>query len=310
MLGKILIGNAPVSWGIYGGGFGPAPLYTYQQILDEINQAGYHGTELGPYGFYPTDASTLRRELETRSLQLASSFVSLDLQNPANYEAGCQEVLRIGQLLKEFKVPYIIVAAAWATERGQIAGFVPDDGSASWSDETWSVAARRLNELGRQLMLKLGQTLVFHAHTGTWVETPWELDRLLELTDSELVGVCLDTGHLVYGGGDPVDTIQRWPDRVRYIHFKDVWPDRLGRVRQEQLNADAAWQLGVFSELGQGCVDFPTVMKALSNINYSGWIVVEQDVLAVGSDHSPERTPLESAQLSYRFIQELLKETP
>lgn len=303
MTHTMLIGNAPVSWGIYGSA-GPQP-YTYSRVMDEIAQAGYMGTELGPYGYYPTEAAALRRELEFRSLRLGSSFVVVELLADARYEADCLQALRVGRLLHEFGGEHVVLSASETDERRKRAGSLPPDGSAGWNVDERRTAGQRLNALGRRLQDGLGMSIVFHHHTGTWVEAPWEVDRLLEATDPELVGLCLDTGHLVYGGSDPVATIQRWGDRVRYVHFKDVWPDKLARVREEQLDVTTAWKMGVFSELGQGCVDFKGVVAALRGIGYQGWIIVEQDIV-VSEHYRSEHTPLESARLSRDYLRQVM----
>ena len=124
-----------------------------------------------------------------------------------------------------------------------------------------------------------GLRTVFHHHCATFVETPQEIDVLMQATDPALVGLCLDTGHATYGGGSPLDLLERHRDRIRHVHFKDCEPAVAARARQEEWDYQTALRHGVFCELGKGAVDFAAVLRELERSGYDGWIVVEQDVL-------------------------------
>jgi inosose dehydratase len=131
---------------------------------------------------------------------------------------------------------------------------------------------------------------VFHHHIGTWVETPEETAKFLSLTDPDVIGLCFDTGHYRFGGGDPVAGLRRHADRNWHVHFKDHDPRVAELSRRYEWDAIQSVEHGVFCELGKGDVDFPAVVQTLKDIGYGGWIVVEQDVLpGMG-------TPRESAQ--------------
>jgi inosose dehydratase len=118
-----------------------------------------------------------------------------------------------------------------------------------------------------------------HHHAGTFLETPSEIDRLLEETDPTLVNLLLDTGHAVFGGDDPLDLVRRHGDRIRYVHLKDVRGDELQRVREDGIVMSEAWARGVFCPLGEGVVDFPRLVEGLRGRGYDGWLIVEQDVV-------------------------------
>src|SRR5712692_3762027 len=192
----IRLANAPVSWGIMEVE-GWSPPFPYATFLDELKQAGYAGTELGPYGYLPTDPAALRRELAPRSLALTSAFVPLWLK-----EAGADlaEARAAGQLLRDLGARYLVLSDALWPEREAVAGRVPQSGI-RLTDAEWRTLVdniRAVSELAASLALRC----VFHHHAGTYIETPDEVARLL---DSTGLGLCLDTGHYAYGGGDPVE---------------------------------------------------------------------------------------------------------
>src|SRR5262249_37651626 len=144
--------------------------------------------------------------------------------------------------------------------RQRIAGRVPADGSAGWRDAEWREAAATAHAVARALRDEVRMRVVLHHHAGTFVETPAEVERFLAETDPGLVGLLLDTGHYVYGGGDPVELIRRRGRRMRYVHLKDARANELGRVREGDVAMAEAWARGVFCPLGEGVVDFPRVV--------------------------------------------------
>jgi inosose dehydratase len=298
------VGNAPVSWGVYEADR-PNPPYT--AVLDEIAEAGYEGTELGPYGYLPTEPKDLGRELRQRRLALGSSFVPLPLEDPSPEQRrrSVEKALRVGRLLASQGVRELIVADDEDPQRARIAGRVPPDGRAGWSEAAWEEAVGTLHAVAAALRDQLGMRVVVHHHGGTFIETPDEIERLLRETDPELVGLLMDTGHLVYGGGDPLALLERHGDRVRYVHLKDLDADKLARVRREEIPMAAAWSSGLFCPLGQGVVDFPRVIERLRSKGYAGWTIVEQDVVPDGNGRlNPE--PVESARRSRAYLRERL----
>src|SRR3989442_14290745 len=179
------VGNAPVSWGVYEG---DRPNPPFARILDEIARAGYEGTELGPYGYLPPEPAALGRELKARRLGLGSSFVALPLEDASRRAASVEHVLRVGRLLATQGVGEVILADDEDPERARIAGRVPDDGGAGWSDAQWREAAATTQAVAKALRDELGMRVVVHHHPGTFVETPAEIDRLLPATEADLVG--------------------------------------------------------------------------------------------------------------------------
>lgn len=294
------LGNAPVSWGIFEiAGLSASTPYT--RVMDEIGAAGYEGTELGPYGYYPTEPERLRAELTSRGLSLASAFVPVDLTQPAGYPAAEAETLKVASLLQALGTEEVILSEIQRPHRAAIAGRVgPADGL---TEAGWESVASGLNRLG-QALAQRGMRAVFHHHVATYIETGPEIDRLLDMTDPNLLGLCLDTGHAAYGGADPADLLRRWGERIRYVHLKDVHPNALARAREEGLSYEAGLRAGVFCPLGRGSVDFPAVFSELRRIGYSGWLIVEQDVI-VDAAVPPSDPPLEVARQSRQFIQQI-----
>ncbi len=273
----IKVASAPVSWGIYEFE-GIAPKYPYTRVLDEIAATGYSGIELGPYGYLPTDPAVLRAELEPRGLQLLSAFVPVNLVNAAAHEAGAEAALKVGRLLAALGAHYIVLA----DDNGKVDLLVKEAGQRTGSAlgmAAWDVVGQGVNLIARRVFEETGLKLVFHHHCGGYVETPDEVRALLARTDPELVGLCLDTGHWHYGGGDAVTAIHEFGARVRYLHLKDCHAQIATACRAARKDYFEAVAAGVFCPLGQGEVDFPGVVLAMNAIRYDGWAIVEQDVL-------------------------------
>jgi len=282
----IKIASAPVSWGIYE--FEDIePKFHYTQVLDEIKETGYIGLELGPWGYLPTDPDVLREELNKRGLQLLSSFVPVKLVDEQAHAEAEAFALKVGKLLAALDAKYIVLADDNATvpelidKAGKRSGSLLDDAQ-------WDVVAKGVNRIARKVQDELGLGLVFHHHGGGYVETPVETRKLMKRTDPELVGLCLDTGHWHFGGGDAVECVKEFGERVRYLHFKDCDASILNKVRSENLNYREAMQAGIFCELGKGDVDFPAVIAEMQKLGYDGWAIVEQDVL-VDDPTAPKR---------------------
>jgi inosose dehydratase len=156
------------------------------------------------------------------------------------------------------------------------------------NDAQWDVVAKGVNRIARKIKDELGLSTVFHHHCAGYVETPDESRELLSRTDPDLVGLCLDTGHWHYGGGDAVACIKEFGERVRYLHLKDCSAEVKEKARREKLNYWEAVAAGVFCELGQGEVDFPAVIAEMEKLGYDGWAIVEQDIL-VEDPQAPKR---------------------
>jgi len=273
------VANAPCSWGVIENVGGEREGYAW--VLDEMHETGYQGTELGDWGFMPTDPDTLRQELAARNLKLLASWVSVYLHDADRHAASEADAVRTAGLLAEVGGPESLIVLGndpyGDPMRTHYAGRIqPEQGM---TDAQWQVFTEGANRVARAVQRETGLRTVFHHHIGTWVETPQETARLLRMTDPEVLGLVFDTGHYRFGGGDPLVGLQLHADRIWHVHFKDHDPRVAEQSRLEGWNGLQSVEHGVFCELGQGDIDFPAILAKLNELNYQGWIVVEQDVL-------------------------------
>jgi inosose dehydratase len=296
---KIKVGNAPVSWGVMEVADWGEQI-PYRQVLDEIMEAGYAGTELGPYGYFPTEPDELKPELSARGLQLVASFVPVPLAHRARHEAGYQEAMKVAGLLAQSGARLIVLADEMSEARMHVSGRV-DESRDGMSDAQWDGAARILSRIS-EACRELGLSAVFHHHAGTFIETPNEIARLCENTDPGLLGLCLDTGHYFFGGGDPVDAVRLYGSRIRHLHLKDVQLPVLEAARRDGVGFLEAVRRGVFCELGEGAVDLKKVIGDITGAGYSDWAIVEQDVDTRNTDVKP----FESARRSRQYLQNVI----
>lgn len=283
----IRIGNAPCSWGALEFDLdGKAAGYT--QVLNELAETGYAGTELGDWGFMPTDPDKLAEELNSRRLTMLGAFVPVALKDPDTHAAGVESALKVARLLRATAdrtggyLPFLILADNNGSDpvRTKNAGRIaPEMGL---SDPEWRVFARGAETVARAVRDETDLSTVFHHHCAGYVETPDEIATLLDLTDPDVLGLVFDTGHYAFGAGGcegVVDGLKRFADRIWYIHFKDCQPEIAAKSRREGWDYFQSVGNGVFCELGQGCVDFPAVAKWLDARPDLKWGIVEQDVL-------------------------------
>jgi inosose dehydratase len=292
---KLKVASAPVSWGITEiKGLNAA--LPYQKVMDEIAEAGYEGTELGPWGFYPIPVKQLEQELSARDLKLLASFVDVPLHDPALFDEGREAVKRVIPLLAALGAPVLILSARATPDRLQVAGRATEPNSLT--AQQWKDAGAYLQELA-QAAGDSGLIPTFHHHAGTYVETPAEIERLFNEVDPELLGLCLDTGHLVYGGGDNLKFIAAYRQVIRHVHLKNIDAAVLTKVWAERLGYVQAVSAGVFSPLERGIVNIPAVLEALKQVGYDGWYVVEQDIDLSQPDHAD---PLQGATKAREFL--------
>ena len=293
------VGNAPCSWGVIENIDGERA--DYLSVLDEMQQAGYTGTELGDWGFMPTDPQQLRHELASRNLKLLASWVTVFLHDAARHRESIEAAVRTARLLSEAGGPDTFVVLGnepYADAmRSGCAGRITAE--QSMTPGAWQTFIQGATDVARHVLEQAGLRTVFHHHVGTWIETPEETSRLLDETDPRLLGLCFDTGHWTFAGGDPVEGIRKHRDRIWHVHFKDHDPRVAAESRRQAWDGPASIGHGVFCELGKGDVNFHAVKTELADIGYDGWVVVEQDVLpGMG-------TPLESAVRNREYLRSI-----
>jgi len=300
MMSAFPIANAPCSWGVLEFESAASPA-SYGRVLDEMRDTGYAGTELGDWGFMPTEPDRLKTELGTRRLALVGAFVPVPLAVAAAHAAGAATAVRTAQLLCEAGGVHAVIVLsddnASVPEREQRAGRIT--AADGLNDAQWEVFAAGADQVARAVRDATGLRAVFHPHCGGYVETVAEIDSLMRRTDPSTLGLCLDTGHIVYAGGDPLDVLDRQAERIWHVHFKDCHPHIAAHARASGLGYLAAVRAKLFCELGAGAVDFDAVLAALRRHAYAGWIVVEQDVFP------GQGAPAESAARNRAYLRSL-----
>jgi inosose dehydratase len=294
----VRIGNAPVSWGVFEVESGGAQL-PWPRVLDEIAAAGYEGTELGPWGYLPGDPDRLGQELGRRGLALASAFHPLAPRGDAAVELARAE--QTAATLAALGCEAIVFACAQTPDRAGVAGRVqPSDALAGpdW-DRYVDLVRRAADAAGAR-----GLRSYFHHHAATYVETPDETARLLDAVPPASMGLCLDTGHYAFGGGDPARALARYGDRVGYVHLKDVRARALADARASGLSFMEAVRVGVFCELGRGDAGVEGVARDLVARGFAGWCIVEQDRVVDAA--TPPEAPFEAARVSRAFLRGVL----
>lgn len=291
-LADMRVATAPVNWNNEDLA-GYRPFTPFRELLAQMKAAGYDATEWG--GGFPADTAQVREELERASLALTGSFCAVAFHDPAAMAAGSARALERARQLVQLRAPTLILSDAISPERSAWAGRVDRPGAPRLDAAQARAMALRVEEVALRVR-DLGVQAVFHHHVGSYVETLDEVQALLEATDPEVVGLCLDTGHLAYGGADPLQLLLAHADRVQYVHLKDVDRSKLERFRQEGRSFPQALAGVIFPNLGQGMVDFAACLGRLAAVGYQGVIVVEQDTC--------DGEPVDAARANRAFLRE------
>ena len=304
----IRIGNAPCSWGSleFEGMEGQA--LTCERMLDELVETGYCGTELGDWGFMPTEPAALRKVLEPRGVTMVGAFVPVRFCDASAHTAGVEDAVRIAHLLAGVASPDHAPMIILADDNGSVPERTKNAGrilsAMGLDDAAWTVFAKGVEIVARAVRETTGLPVGFHHHCAGYVETPDEIEALLQRTSAELLGLVFDTGHYAFGAGDRDGNLtrtglERFAGRITHIHYKDCEPAIAARSAAEGWDYFKSVGEGVFCELGQGCVDFPWTTQWLRERDYNGFITVEQDVLpGMGA-------PKESAKRNREYLKTL-----
>ena len=272
---SLTIGSAPDSWGVW---FADDPLQTpASRFLDEVAEAGYEWIELGPFGYLPTDPAQLADELGKRRLKVSAGTIFAALHRPDHYDEAWAQVEAVAKLTKEMGGTHLVVIPGqWRSDKTgeQIEERTLDA-------EGWARLSSGMDRLGRDVMNGYGLQIAVHSHADTHIDTHDEVDRLLELTDPDVVKLCLDTGHVAYSGGDNLKIIADHPDRIAYVHLKQVDPAVVAKVKAEDLPFGEAVALGAMVEPPTGVPDMPPILAALEGLGRDIFAIVEQDLYPV-----------------------------
>lgn len=290
---KVKLGIAPIAWTNddlpdLGGE------NTFEQCVSEMALAGFRGSEVG--NKYPKDPEVLEKALKLRGVEICNAWFSTFLISRP-YEEVEREFEKHVAFLSRMGAKVVGVSEQSCSTQG-IQNQPVFEGKHEMDDQEWDLLCEGLNRLGKLSLEKYGVALCFHHHMGTVVQSAAETARLMDGTDPALVGLLLDTGHFVYCGEDPLETAQRYFERIRHVHLKDIRPDVVARVKAERLSFLDGVRAGAFTIPGDGCIDFEPVFRLLEDGGYKGYMVVE-------AEQDPAKAnPLEYAVRARKYIAE------
>ncbi|WP_041930773.1 sugar phosphate isomerase/epimerase family protein [Pantoea ananatis] len=280
----IHIANAPCSWGVDDPKNPFLP--PWQKVLSEANQAGYKSIELGPWTYLPTDPVKLTEALNKASLSIVAGTIFDDLVSDSNFDNMielthnlCRNLSKIPTAVKDhssnYPAPYLVIIDFGNAERARYAGH--SDKAPRLSADDWQRMVSHIKEISSLAWNEYGVRPVIHPHAGGCIEFSDEIIKIAEDIPHSVAGLCLDTGHLYYSGMDPVSWLESYFDRLDYIHFKDVNESVHKDVLKRGLDFFVACAEGVMCPIGKGAIDYPAIKKLLNDLNYQGWITIEQE---------------------------------
>ncbi len=277
---KLTVANAPISYGAFELTVGVDPnVPDGEMVLDEVQRAGYAGIDLGPVG-YLGDGAELAKRLAARNLGLAGAYLEFPFSDPDALPALYPE---LDALLDIFDAvagaipgpsPRPTIADAGSAARRAAPGRSSIDHSVGLDDDGWSRFRVGVATIVERCRAR-GYEPTFHPETGTFVEAPWEFAKVIELSE---VGMCLETGHLFVGGGDPLAILREWSGRINHVHLKDAVRSVMDGIIADHEPATAIWGREAFCALGEGDVNLIGVLEELDRLDFEGWLVVEQDI--------------------------------
>jgi len=289
---KVFLGIAPIAWtnddlpelGSEN---------TFEQCVSEMALAGFTGSEVG--NKYPKDTEVLKKALNLRGISIASAWFSSFLTTKP-FEETAAAFKKHRDFLHAMGAKVIVVA-----EQGHSIQGIMDaplfESKPHFTEQEWEKLARGLEQLGKLAQDK-GMNIVYHHHMGTGVQTTEEIDKLMEMTDGNLVYLLFDTGHLTFSGENAEHVLTKYAGRIKHVHLKDVRKDVMAKVKAEKLSFLQAVKQGVFTVPGDGMIDFKPLFTLLGKNNYEGWFVVE-------AEQDPAlANPLEYAIKARRYIRQ------
>lgn len=276
---KLLIGTAPDSWGVW---FPSDPAQTpWQRFLDEVVAAGYEWIELGPYGYLPTDPSRLADELTSRGLKVSAGTVFTAFHRGLDqWDVAWEPARRVAELTAAMGGEHIVVIPAmW---RDDVTGEAVESGELTAGQ--WGDLAAGHDRLGKVLAEEYGLAQQFHPHADSHVGAQPDIERLVAGTDPAYLNLCLDTGHAEYCGASSLELIRNFPERIGYLHLKQIDPAVLATVNEQNLTWAAANKAGVMVEPPAGLPDLRAVIDAVEALDKPMFGIVEQDMYPVDFD--------------------------
>ena len=256
-------------------------------------QAGYEWIEIGAYGYLPTDPHRLADELASRRLKVSGGTTFARLQHPGTIEEVWAQIAPIVSL----------TAAMGASQMVTLPDLWRDDLTGNEKEsrhltlEQWTALTANHNELGKRMLEEYGVHSQFHSHADSHVGYQHDVERFLEATDPQYVNLCLDTGHVAYYGGDSVELITKYPERIGYLHLKQVDPTLAARALAEDISFSRTVRMDIMVEPPDGVPDLAEVLLAAGKLPQNLFAIVEQDMYPC----TPDR-PLPIARRTYTYL--------
>jgi inosose dehydratase len=279
-LAGVKVAAAPCSWGVFEKTEGDPLQLGPEQMLDQMVAGGYAGTELGPPGYFG-DADQMRERLRSRGLSLVGAFLPQRFSRVEHADEDRVAMIEVLDLLAAGRpddvMPKAVLAdASIEPERMRWAGQITDHAEARLPRERFDIFIDSIHRAG-EVCRERGFDPVLHFHAGSYCESSSEIHAVFDALDTSLVGMCLDTGHALFGGADPLELLETYGDIVRHVHVKDCDLGVLRNVCRSGGGLMEAWDRGVFCQLGLGTTDLDGFVRALQARAWEGWVVIEQD---------------------------------
>jgi inosose dehydratase len=295
------LATAPVSWGIWEQTIDRTDLVPPRLLLETVTAMGHDAMETGPPGYLARDGAAAAELIEPFGLELVATFLPLRLDDEDAFRSDLADLDRTTEVLAATGGGMVLLADAERPERAAIAGNSDELARNGFSPEDLDAAAARLAQAA-DLCRQRGLRAALHPHAATYVETPAETDAILQRAPE--LDLCIDTGHTVVAGGDPVEQLERHADRLAHVHLKDVDATILKRLRAGEIDMDEAWAEGIFCPFGEGVVPLREFLSRREVRELDGYAVLEQDRIAVRADDLPSVREVEERNL--RFVRESL----
>jgi inosose dehydratase len=291
---RLALGSCPDSWGVW---FADDPRQTpWQRFLDELAGVGYEWLELGPYGYLPTDPEQLKDELAKRKLNVAGGTMHgfSGLHRAEDWPDIFAQTRKVAELTAAVGAKHLVFVPVPGYRDDKTGAYLEP---ADLDEDAWKTLIHSTNELGKAVSEQYGVTLQFHPHADSHVETQAQTERFLDETDPRYVSLCLDTGHLAYRRADNVAIIRNHPDRIGYVHIKQMDRKIVEIAERDDLAFGQAVAMGASCEPPLGEPHVPSVVAALRELNADIFVVVEQDMYPVEFD-----VPAPIARRTYEYL--------
>ncbi len=296
MAQNVVIGTAPDSWGVWFPDDVSQP--PADRFLDEVAEAGYEWIEIGSFGYLPTDPAELQDALGRRNLKVSGGTTFARLQHPGSIDEVWAQVAPIAALTAAMGAKdLVVIPDLW---RDDLTGNEKE--SRTLTEEQWAALTTNHDELGRRLLEEYGVRNQFHSHADSHIGYQPDVERFLESTNPDYVNLCLDTGHIAYYGGDSVGLITTYPERIGYLHLKQVDAEMAARGLAEDISFSQLVRDGIMVEPPSGSPDLAEVLSAAGRLPQDLFAIVEQDMFPL-----PDLgAPLPIARRTYTYLSSCL----